>query len=115
VAGRPLDDPRVTVAVADVYALIRAGAATYDAILLDVDNGPSALSQPANGWLYTLAGLAAAHAALVPGGVLGVWSAYADAGFKRRLQRAGFDAEVRNVRARGRQGGPVHVIWIGSK
>jgi spermidine synthase len=107
-----LDDPRVDVRETDVGALIRGVKAAWDAILLDVDNGPEGLSRKGNDALYDAAGLAAAHAALRPGGVLSVWSSGPDAGFTRRLARAGFAVEEAKVRARRGGGGARHVIWL---
>jgi len=112
-AGNPLDDPRAEVREGDVADLIRAPDAPWSAILLDVDNGPSGLTRFTNNWLYTPAGLDAAHAALEPGGVLAVWSAFPDDGFTRRMRRAGFATEVVDTRSRGRKGGRRHYIWLG--
>lgn len=105
-----LDDPRVTIFEGDVGVAIRGGG--WDAILLDVDNGPEGLSRPGNDALYGHAGLAAAKAALKPGGVLSVWSSGPDRGFTRRLQQAGFKVAEEVSRARGRAGGSRHVIWL---
>jgi spermidine synthase len=113
VAGNPLADPRAEVFEGDVADLLRRPAARWDAILLDVDNGPSGLTRPANDWLYSPAGLDTARAALADGGVLGVWSAFPDARFTRRMRRAGFDVEVVEERARGVKGGRRHFIWLG--
>jgi spermidine synthase len=107
-----LDDPRVTLAMEDVADLIAAGRGGYDAILLDVDNGPDGLVRQANGRLYTHAGLAAARAALTPGGVLAVWSAAPDAAFARRLREGGFVVDEVAVRARSNGKGARHVIWF---
>jgi spermidine synthase len=115
VFGGSLDDRRVTVREIDVGLLIRAGAALYDAILLDVDNGPEGLSRKANDALYDMAGLSAARAALRPGGVLAVWSSGPDRGFTKRLKQTGFAVEEVKVRARGSGGGARHVIWIARK
>jgi spermidine synthase len=112
VFGNCLNDKRVDIREGDVGSLIQAGDAAYDAILLDVDNGPDALSRNANDSLYSLAGLSAARAALRPGGVLAVWSAGPDSNFTRRLQEAGFAVEEVKVRANGAGGGARHVIWI---
>jgi spermidine synthase len=109
-----LDDPRVRVVLGDVGASIGAGRGAYDAILLDVDNGPDGLTRAANDGLYSMAGLAAAKAALRPGGVLAVWSAAPDARFTRRLKEAGFAVEEVAVRARQSGKGPRHVIWFAS-
>lgn len=108
-----LDDPRVQVIEADVAALIRAAKPPYDAILLDVDNGPEGMTQTANDQLYSARGLAAARAALTPGGVLAVWSQGPDREFARRFEKAGFAVEEKMVRARGARGGARHVIWLG--
>ncbi|RWA71636.1 MAG: hypothetical protein E5X49_13490 [Mesorhizobium sp.] len=106
-----LDDRRVTIREADVGQLIRLGAAAWDAILLDVDNGPEGIVFKGNDSLYGVAGLAAARAALKPGGFLAVWSQGPDSGFTRRLKQAGFIVEEINVRARVKRGAR-HVIWI---
>jgi len=110
-----LADARVAVHAGDVAGLIRAEPSAYDAILLDVDNGPVAMARAANDRLYDLAGLGAAHAALRPGGVLAVWSARPDTDFARRLRRIGFAVDEVRVRARGASGGPRHVIWIAAR
>lgn len=109
-----LDDPRVTLVEGEVGALIRAGRNSFDAILLDVDNGPEGLSRQANDALYDQPGLAAAFAALTPGGVLSVWSSAPDAGFTRRLRGAGFAVEEAPVRAHGKRGAR-HVIWLATR
>ncbi|MDX8490405.1 hypothetical protein RFN29_02325 [Mesorhizobium sp. VK22B] len=109
--GGCLDDPRVTIREADVGQLIKAQAGAWDAILLDVDNGPEGIVYKGNDALYGTAGLAAARAALKPGGVLAVWSQGPDSGFTRRLKQAGFVVEEINTRARGKRGAR-HVIWI---
>jgi spermidine synthase len=109
--GHSLADARVSIREADVGGVIRAEPLAYDAILLDVDNGPEALSRDGNNQLYDRAGLAAAHAALRPGGVLAVWSAGPDAHFRRRLRDTGFAVEEIGVRARGNRGAR-HVVWI---
>jgi spermidine synthase len=107
-----LDDPRVDLVERDVAALIDEGRNSYDAILLDVDNGPDGLVRDANERLYSTQGLAAAKAALRPSGVLAIWSAAPDAAFSRRLLAAGFAVEEVVVRARSNGKGPRHVIWF---
>jgi spermidine synthase len=114
VFGASLSDSRVELREADVGSLIGSGASGYDAILLDVDNGPEGLTRPANDRLYSMAGLRTAHAALRPGGVLGVWSSEPNPAFARRLEGSGFAVEEIKVRAhRGR--GARHVIWLATK
>lgn len=107
-----LDDPRVDIHVGDVGALIRSKKAAYDAILLDVDNGPDGLTRASNDNLYDHAGLRAAKAALRAGGVLAVWSSAPDAAFTRRLRETGFAADEVYVRANGKRGGARHVLWM---
>ncbi|WP_423606497.1 spermidine synthase [Sphingomonas sp. MS122] len=110
-----LDDPRTQVVIGDVGAAIARARGEYDAILLDVDNGPDGLTRLANDRLYTFDGLRAAKAALKPGGVLAVWSAAPDERFRRRMGEAGFEVEEIAVRARQNGKGPRHVIWFGRK
>ena len=107
-----LDDPRVELAIGDVATAIASATRRYDAILLDVDNGPDGLTHPANDRLYSAAGLAAAKAALKPGGILAIWSAAPDPKFARRLSVSGFQVEEVGVRARSNGKGPRHVIWF---
>ncbi len=107
-----LDDPRVTLDMRDVADVIGDARGNYDAILLDVDNGPDGLVRAANDRIYSRAGLAAAKAALRTGGVLAVWSAAPDAVFTRRLGEAGFAVDEVVVRARSNGKGPRHVIWF---
>lgn len=111
--GGSLDEPGTEIVEADVAALIGAPKARFDAILLDVDNGPEGMTQAANDGLYSTRGLAAARAALKPGGVLAVWSQGPDAAFAKRFQSAGFAVEEKRVRAGGARGGARHVIWLG--
>ena len=110
--GGCLDDPRVTLVEADVALQIAAARNAYDAILLDVDNGPDGLVRAGNDRLYTREGLAAAKAALTPGGVLAVWSAGKDPVFAGRLRKAGFAVEEVQVRARSNGKGAKHTIWF---
>ncbi|MEE4175815.1 MAG: hypothetical protein V2I57_16340 [Xanthomonadales bacterium] len=111
-AGRPLDDPRTRVFAGDVAELLRDGSPRWDAIALDVDNGPEGLTQDENDWLYSPAGLGAIRASLRPGGCVGFWSAVPDQAFGKRLQRLGFRTEERRVFAHGRKG-PRHTLWFG--
>jgi len=115
IAAGCLDDPRVTVVKDDVAMLIGTAWQGYDAILLDVDNGPEGLTIRANDRLYSSQGLRAAMAALTPGGILAVWSAHPDAAFAKRLMHAGFKVDEVVVRARSNGKGPRHVIWFAKK
>jgi spermidine synthase len=110
-----LEDPRIDIRVADVATIIGEVRAGYDAILLDVDNGPDGLTAAANDGLYGARGLAEALAALRSNGVLAVWSAYRDAAFRDRLARAGFAVEEKTVRAHRGKKGARHVIWLAGK
>lgn len=113
-AGAPLADQRVTVCVADVAQLLRAEPQAYDAILLDVDNGPEGLTRKANDWLYSREGLAVTGRALRSGGLVAYWSASPSQVFTRRLNQAGFAVEEVVARARGERGGGRHTIWLAS-
>jgi spermidine synthase len=113
--GDSLKDSRVDIRETDVAEIVRAHRSKFDAILLDVDNGPKGLTRQANDALYAPAGLKAAHTALRPGGVLAVWSSGPDASFSKRLEKAGFDVNEVRVRATGRGGGARHIIWIATK
>lgn len=114
-AGRPLDDGRVAVRECDVAELLRAEQRAYDAVLLDVDNGPRGLTRKSNDWLYTRAGLEAAFAALRPAGIFALWSAGPDREFARLLGKAGFEVEEKQVRARSLSRGGFHTIWIAGR
>jgi spermidine synthase len=112
-AGDPLKDPRVRIEIGDVAAVIRASAHRFDAMLLDVDNGPAAFTATHNARLYDDGGLAAARGALKPGGILAVWSAWDDRRFEQRLKYGGFTVQVERVRGRLKKGGPRHTIFLG--
>ncbi|MHB0775726.1 spermidine synthase [Halomonas sp. WWR20] len=111
-AGYPLDDARTTVSVGDVGALLRSEKQAFDAIMLDVDNGPEGLTRKENDWIYSPRGLEAAQEALRPEGVLAIWSAGRDPAFTERLRRVGFNVEEREVRAHRPGKGARHVIWL---
>ena len=113
--GDSLNDPRVSVQEVDVADVIERNPRTYDAILLDVDNGPEGLTRKANDALYDISGLKIAHTALRRGGVLAVWSSGPNAKFPKSLSRAGFAVNEVAVRATGRGRGVRHVIWIAVK
>ncbi|TXM98693.1 hypothetical protein FV222_14080 [Methylobacterium sp. WL103] len=110
-----LDDPRLALHEADVNRLIQSGPAMFDAILLDVDNGPEGMVRGENNRLYDAWGLKRAHYALRPGGVLGVWSGRPDRKFKARLARSGFSVEEVRVRSRASGDGPRNVLWIATR
>ena len=115
-AGHPLRDPRVRVEVADVGFTLRANCGRFDAILLDVDNGPSAFTVGVNAGLYDNSGVAAAYAALCPRGTFAIWSAWEDTKFERRLRTHGFAVEAVRVRARLKnKGGARHTIFVAHK
>ncbi|MBP6700673.1 MAG: hypothetical protein KA135_05475 [Halioglobus sp.] len=113
-AGRPLDDRRTRVHIGDVADLVAGSDNAFDAILLDVDNGPEGLTQVDNQRLYSAAGLRALHRALGPEGTLAVWSAGPDPQFVIRLKKTGFHVTVRSVRARPGKGSH-HTIFLGKK
>lgn len=113
-AGHPLNDPRARVIVTDVYRLIDRAEDDFDAIMLDVDNGPEGLTHAHNERLYSTEGLSRAMDALRIGGVLAVWSASPDRSFAARLTKIGFEVEERRVRAHAGKGAR-HVIWLATK
>jgi spermidine synthase len=110
-----LDDPRVRIIVDDVGAVMRRSPAGFDAILLDVDNGPEGLTSRANDKLYALQGLGSARAALKSGGILAIWSQGPDDAFLKRLRQARFETEEIRVRANKGKSGARHVIWFGKR
>ena len=107
-----LADPRTILREGDVAALIHQARADYDAVLLDVDNGPEGLSRPANNRLYDTEGLIAARRALKPGGVLAVWSSAVNPAFTQRLRRAGYAVREAPVRSNGARKGAHHMVWL---
>jgi spermidine synthase len=107
----PLGDPRVSVRVGDVARTIKEARQAYDAILMDVDNGPEGLTRKQNDWLYGINGLTAAYEALRPGGILAVWSAGVAQEFMQRLRKVGFEVDEVRVRAHGSKGAR-HIIWL---
>jgi spermidine synthase len=109
--GASLSDPRVQLLEADVAEPIAEARGAWDAILLDVDNGPDGITAEDNDALYGRRGLASARRALRPGGVLALWSAASDDAFAARLARAGFAVEEHVARAAGGRGGR-HIIWV---
>jgi spermidine synthase len=112
-AGHPLKDVRVQVAVEDVAVTLRRNPGRFDAVLLDVDNGPAALTASSNASVYDNHGVATARLALTVEGVLAVWSARDDRKFEQRLRYCGFRVEVARVRGRLKEGGPRHTILLG--
>jgi len=115
VFGESLNDPRASIRQADVIEVIQSHPSAFDAILLDVDNGPEGLIRRANDALYNLKGLRAIRRALRPGGVLAVWSSGPNSSFSRRLRDAGFDVNEVGVRATAKRSGAHHVIWFATK
>jgi len=113
--GDSLNDPRASLVSADVMEVIRSHASAFDAILLDVDNGPEGLVRKANDALYNLKGLKAIRRALRPGGVLAVWSSGPNPAFSRRLRDSGFDVNEVAVRATAKRSGARHVIWFAAR
>ncbi len=114
-AGNPLNDRRVQVEIDDVAVALRSRRSQFDAVLLDVDNGPTAFAGSNNAGLYDHSGIAAAFAALKMGGVLAVWSAREDRKFEQRLRDSGFAVGVEQVRGGPKKGGPRHTIFLGHK
>jgi spermidine synthase len=112
VNGAALKDPRASVRIADVAAVIGEAKDAWDAIVLDVDNGPAAITAKGNNRLYGAAGLRSAHDALRKGGVLAIWSAGEDPAFTRALRRAGFETAEHRVRGREGNRGPRFLIWL---
>lgn len=113
--GDSLGDIRASIRSADVVDVIQSHAAAFDAILLDVDNGPEGLIRRANDALYDSKGLKAIRRALRPGGVLAIWSSDPNPAFSKRLRTAGFDVSEVAVRATARRAGARHVIWFATK
>ena len=113
-AGRPVEDPRTHIHLGDVAEQITQSAAAFDAILLDVDNGPDPMTHADNEWLYSLPGLQRIYEALRPEGIVAIWSAGADEAFTIRLKKTGFDVQVRTVRARPGKGSR-HKLFIARK
>ncbi len=110
-----LEDSRVSIKVGDVGSIMREGASRFDAILLDVDNGPEGLTRRSNDALYDLRGLGDAYLAIKPGGILAVWSQGPDTKFPQRLQRTGFVVDEHRVRANKGRSGARHLIWLGRR
>ena len=111
-AAGVLADPRVSVLESDVREVIRESPGIFDSIILDVDNGPDALSTGSNHRLYDREGLNLARAALRPGGCLAIWSAAGNPAFEKLMARAGFEVDVRRCRPHANSGG-WHTLFIG--
>ena len=114
-ARDPLNDSRVRVEIDDVAITLASRPSQFEAVLLDVDNGPTAFAASNNAGLYDDRGIAAAYSALKMDGVLAVWSAREDRKFEQRLRHGRFAVEVEHVRGRLKKGGPSHTIFLGHK
>ncbi|HEY4978091.1 MAG TPA: hypothetical protein VII25_02900 [Candidatus Acidoferrum sp.] len=114
-AEHPLEDKRVRVEIADVADLLASRADQFDAVLLDVDNGPAAFTVSNNAVLYDERGIAAAWATLKTNGVLAVWAAQEDRNYEQRLREVGFSVQVQRVRGRAKKGGPRHAIYLSQR
>lgn len=112
--GRPLEDSRVRVLETDICDLFRTRRDSFDAVLLDVDNGPRAVARKSNGWLYTPAGLTAIRASLQPGGILAIWSAGPEVGFSDEMRAAGFRVVLQRTPAHRGRTRQRHWIWLGT-
>ena len=113
-AGRPIEDGRTRVHLGDVADLLKQRADKFDAILLDIDNGPEPMTHSDNEWLYSLAGLKRIYEKLRPEGIVAIWSARADQVFTNRLKKTGFNVQLRTVRARPGKGSR-HTIFVAQK
>ena len=114
-AGMPLNNPRVILKIEDVAKTIGKEKSVWDIILLDVDNGPDGVTQKDNDRLYTISGLKKSFFALRPKGILGIWSAKGDTNFTRRLEKSGFQVDIKTVRARKSGKSLRHTIWLAEK
>jgi len=115
-AGSPLEDRRVNVQVTDVAQIIESGKSNYNAIMLDIDNGPQAMTQEGNSWIYGFDGLESLFKALRPAGVLSIWSTDPDPAFTKRLLKTGFKVEQVKARARaGKKGGGHYFVWVATR
>jgi spermidine synthase len=111
----PLSDPRTVVIETDIDLVIRKKCKTYDAILLDVDNGPEGLNRKDNNWLYSIQGLIAAKQAMKPSGIFALWSVIQVMYLQQDLKKAGFKIEIKSVRSRIPKKGGYHTIWLASQ
>lgn len=113
-AGRPIEDGRTHVHLGDVADLLKQRADKFDAVLLDVDNGPEPITHSDNEWLYSLAGLKRIYEKLQPEGIVAIWSSKADQAFTKRLKKTGFNVQLHTVRARPGKGSR-HTIFVAQK
>lgn len=113
-AGNPLEDARTRIHLDDVAELLKTSVPTFDAILLDVDNGPEGITHADNNWLYSADGLNALYDTLKPEGMLAIWSAGPDSLFTIKLKKAGFNIEIKTVRAHAGKGSR-HTIFLARK
>ncbi len=114
-SDHPLSAPGVRVFETDIARIIKNATGIYDAILLDVDNGPEGLTRKDNDWLYSKKGLAAANKALKKSGILSVWSSTPNNNFTKKLEKSGFIVDVRQVYARHSKKGGRHTIWFATR
>lgn len=110
--GGAIDDPRVRLLVRDVYDVLVDGSGPYDAILLDVDNGPAAWCLESNGRLYDRDGIEVLRQAMTPKGRLAIWASQADPQYVNRLRKRGFAVQTRQIRTQGKQGNRRHVVFL---
>lgn len=113
-AGHPLRDPRTRVREGDVARILKSERRAFDAILLDVDNGPEGFTRRKNDWLYSTDGLTASYGALRPQGILAVWSAGPSRNFMERLRKVGFKVQQTRVHEHDKQG-DLHAIWLAER
>ncbi len=113
-AGHPLQDPRTRVRESDVAKILKKERKAFDAILLDVDNGPEGFTRKKNDWLYSIDGLTEAYAALRPQGLLAVWSAASSRNFTERLRKVGFKVRQNRVHEHENKG-DLHTIWLAER
>lgn len=113
--GHPLDDERVDLKQGDVIQLISRSESAFDAILLDVDNGPRAMVDSGNSRLYSREGILACRRALRDGGCLAVWSAEASKEFERLMMNCGLHVRRFRVPAYKGSKSQSRFVWVASE